>query len=546
MGNISKVNPQTKMDPPLRRELLGCAARVKSSAHSLTGFDDLVQLRLSWAEDECARPGLMRLEDKLWQRSLAARANVPCPTLLGSLGGHCTEEEVIDTLRNLPQRAVVIKPTHLHTAVIAEGGPDGIRRAAGACLRMLRESAAENEAKPLRMAPPRLMIEELVEVHYEVRVLTVFGAVVGAASDGSTELTDFSLEEELSRAAQAMAREAKSDLLRCDFFVLNDGSFVLNRCCAFLWPAGGFFSDCIYQKAFAALVEGHRRVASPTVVVEPVDEFVWRVTQNYAACACGDPGYMTLAGHFYIVVGTESAALIDGGCGISAEAVYKALGWDREHPSKRLDCILTHWHDDHLYGVAASSESSIVDVFVHPLDSQKVRDALPRFRVQEIGEENARLELGGVSLSVLHTPGHTEGSVSILTDQGHIFTGDSFLEGGELMFLGDLDAVERSLNKLIEVSQNGCYKVYPGHGLIGVHTDCIIRAAEALSGVREKGWLELEGEEECMAAWHSHLRSCENATERDEWWVEWDPFLGSSVVQVGDYSFSMLRENHEH
>ena len=75
------------------------------------------------------------------------------------------------------------------------------------------------------------------------------------------------------------------------------------------------------------------------------------------------------------------------------------------------------------------------------------------------------LELGGVKINVISTPGHTPGGVSYRID-GHLFVGDTVFSGGGYgrcdLPGGDIDTLEKSIIKLI--TREADCTVHPGHG----------------------------------------------------------------------------------
>jgi glyoxylase-like metal-dependent hydrolase (beta-lactamase superfamily II) len=71
-----------------------------------------------------------------------------------------------------------------------------------------------------------------------------------------------------------------------------------------------------------------------------------------------------------------------------------------------------------------------------------------------------------ISLKVIHTPGHSPGSICLLTDEA-IFTGDLLFAGsiGRYDFPGSsYEQIINSLKKIMELDDN--IEVYPGHGPI--------------------------------------------------------------------------------
>ena len=94
----------------LRRELISLAGNlIKQNPKD---FDELMICRLKWAETEPLRPGLVLLEDKLWQRHLANNADVQCPELFASFGSNAKSGDIVDALCRLC-RPAIMKPTHL-------------------------------------------------------------------------------------------------------------------------------------------------------------------------------------------------------------------------------------------------------------------------------------------------------------------------------------------------------------------------------------------------------------------------------------------------
>ena len=100
---------------------------------------------------------------------------------------------------------------------------------------------------------------------------------------------------------------------------------------------------------------------------------------------------------------------------------------------------LTHAHVDHIIGVQAVKAATGVPVLLHPAD-RPLYDALPRqgewmgLRIDAPPPPDAaladgqRLQLGSHTFLVRHTPGHSPGSVSFLTN-GHVFGGDVLFSG---------------------------------------------------------------------------------------------------------------------
>ena len=133
---------------------------------------------------------------------------------------------------------------------------------------------------------------------------------------------------------------------------------------------------------------------------------------------------------------------------------------------KSVDAILlTHGHFDHVGGVRFLAERADCPVYIHENElslPESFTDG-PLYYTRNYAEGDI-LELAGLSLQVLHTPGHTPGSVCLMAEDT-IFSGDTlFMDScGRTDFPGGDDVLMRkSLRRLAELP--GDYQVLPGHG----------------------------------------------------------------------------------
>ena len=145
---------------------------------------------------------------------------------------------------------------------------------------------------------------------------------------------------------------------------------------------------------------------------------------------------------------------------------------------KRIAAILlTHGHFDHIGAVAALKEKD-TPVLIHELDAPMLGDpdlnvSRPLIRrdvtappATDLLQEGSRRTLAGLDVEVLHTPGHTPGSVCLYFEEDKVlFSGDSLfqmgygrtdLPGGNYFQL--IDSLERLFALPSDV------QVYPGHG----------------------------------------------------------------------------------
>lgn len=120
---------------------------------------------------------------------------------------------------------------------------------------------------------------------------------------------------------------------------------------------------------------------------------------------------------------------------------------------------ITHGHFDHIEGF---NDLPIViqnATAIHEADSDQLPVAAPRHL-----REGETLQLGELSLQIIHTPGHTPGGICILVGN-HLFSGDTLFPGGPGRTSSPSNLQQLILgikNKLLTLTDNTI--VYPGHG----------------------------------------------------------------------------------
>jgi hydroxyacylglutathione hydrolase len=179
-------------------------------------------------------------------------------------------------------------------------------------------------------------------------------------------------------------------------------------------------------------------------------------------------------------VGTNVHILADSRSreAIAIDTAIPSLDWiagelDARQWTLRL-IVSTHGHWDHIGDNAAVAAHTGADIAAHPLDRERLTDPQPLYAPFDIPPSVPAVELaeggtvrfGEIKLRVLHTPGHTEGSVCLLAeDDALLFSGDTlFAAGWGRVDLpgGDAGAMVESLVRLSRLEDH--VGVFPGHG----------------------------------------------------------------------------------
>ena len=126
--------------------------------------------------------------------------------------------------------------------------------------------------------------------------------------------------------------------------------------------------------------------------------------------------------------------------------------------------LLTHGHFDHVGAVRQIAADTDCKVFLHEkeLSLPAAMTDGPLYYTDLYSAEGT-LSVAGLAIKVLHTPGHTPGSVCLLMDDA-IFSGDTLFAGsmGRCDFPGsNIFDMRKSLKKLWNLP--GDYRVFPGH-----------------------------------------------------------------------------------
>ena len=137
--------------------------------------------------------------------------------------------------------------------------------------------------------------------------------------------------------------------------------------------------------------------------------------------------------------------------------------------------INTHGHPDHIGANRKVKEYTNAPILIHQYDAPmlgKSESVFPLIFPLEYSSPPADslikdgdlIECAGMKLKVLHTPGHTPGGISLLTDDS-IFTGDTLFSGSigrSDLPGGSQEVLLNSIEKILSLDEN--LTIYPGHG----------------------------------------------------------------------------------
>jgi len=163
----------------------------------------------------------------------------------------------------------------------------------------------------------------------------------------------------------------------------------------------------------------------------------------------------------YLLVNKTEAAVVDAGdCVDAVQESLKDLGATLKY------ILITHGHPSHISSLSRMKKDVGGTICLHTSDRDLLRQQESGLEADLLLNDGQSLKLGDTTIKVLHTPGHTMGSVCYhLREAGALFTGDTLFKGefGKIRGPHSMGLMLRSLKRLNSVIPPKT-SIFPGHG----------------------------------------------------------------------------------
>ena len=199
---------------------------------------------------------------------------------------------------------------------------------------------------------------------------------------------------------------------------------------------------------------------------------------------------LTFVNAFLLKV-NEGFILIDTGLAMHREKLENELAAEGCLPGNLKLVIVTHGDFDHTGNCAMLQKKYSCKIAMHPHDLPMVTEGVrvrrkmksfrnkvffiirilfkkkftfDKFSPDILLADGQRLDEYGLSATVLHLPGHTKGSVGILTDEGNLFSGDTFTNNYKPNTASLIENQSDLNNSLSRLKALPVKMIWPGHG----------------------------------------------------------------------------------
>ncbi len=185
--------------------------------------------------------------------------------------------------------------------------------------------------------------------------------------------------------------------------------------------------------------------------------------------------------HSYVIKGDRLNMLIDSGLDSNFQLLQESL-LKIGLKVRDIDIVVnTHEHFDHIGANRYFQEHAIIAA--HRFAATKIAMNDRYVTLYKSGDANelslyvhlwleskSRFDLGNYTLDVIHTPGHTSGSICIYEPiKKFLFTGDMLFAGGTLSYIAESGSVGDYINSIMSLNTRQIVEIYPGHGEISAN-----------------------------------------------------------------------------
>ncbi len=192
-------------------------------------------------------------------------------------------------------------------------------------------------------------------------------------------------------------------------------------------------------------IEGKEVYKGDDITFHQIDEHTWVGT-----------GKVMFNESLYLVEGEDKSVLIDAGTNIKdLDKIVASI------TSKPVMLVATHVHPDH----TGASIDYFSELYINPADTVGIPMFMPNYKGEvKYLTDGGKIDLGGRTLEVIFTPGHTPGSTTFIDKEAKYgFSGDSF-GSGNLLLTTNFSTLQSTCVKMEGVMEKcGITKLYPGH-----------------------------------------------------------------------------------
>ena len=207
--------------------------------------------------------------------------------------------------------------------------------------------------------------------------------------------------------------------------------------------------------------------------------------------------------HCYLLIGSERALLIDTGLGVCN--IYEQV---RKLTNKPVAAVATHIHWDHIGGHKYFPEFYAHEAELDwlngkfPLPLQAVKNmvadrcelpedfcfdgyAIFQGKPGRLLDDGDTIDLGGRTIQVLHTPGHSPGHLCFWEDEkGYLYSGDLVYEGTLFANYPSTDP-QSYMTSLEKIAVLPIKQLFPGHHSLSICPELVVKMRDAFRRLNE-------------------------------------------------------------